>query len=440
MRISCISVGRLAALALAAAAGAATAQTYGPAAEPKLGTTPAGDPAPPMIPSELASAATRAVNTNPAMRAARITNRATQTDIRSARWLYGPSVSVQAFAFEGGSAVVRGDNFTTNLVVDQPIWQGGRIGGTIDRARAAQRQSEAVTDETGQDISERVTNSYFELVRALKRVRALEAGLAEHRNLVGSIERRVAQEVSPQVDLELARSRTNQLIEQQTTAQAQASANLEQLRVLLADPAFAPAASPDYNPALHHPGEADAVEAATTCSPTRRRLQAEALVARADQRLARAAVLPRLSAQFTSNEVTGERVGLSFNAGINGGLSQFEAERAARLRQQAAETRVGAVDLDVQTALAADFAENRAARDRITTSRVAAQSARAVTDSFQRQFVVGRRSWLDVMNAALETVQAEIAVRDAEVSAMASAARIALRTCRWQPEPFVSRP
>jgi outer membrane protein, adhesin transport system len=439
MSFPCIRVGRAAALALAGAASALAAQTYGPAADPAPTAAPAGDPAPPMIPPELAAAATKAVNANPSMRAARISNRAAATDVRSARWLYGPSVSVQAFAFEGGSAIVRDDRLTANLTVDQPIWQGGRIGGTIDRARAAQRQSEAVTDETGQDISERVTNGYFELVRALERVRALDTGLEEHRNLVGSIERRVAQEVSPAVDLELARSRTNQLIEQQVTARAQAGANLEQLRVLLADPAFAPEASPRYDPALHHPSEAGAIEAATTCSPTRRRLQAEALVARADRRLARADLLPRLSAQFSSNEVTGERVGLAFSASTNGGLSQFEAERAARLREQAAETRVGAVDLELQTALAADFAENRAARDRIATSRTAAESARAVTDSFQRQFVVGRRNWLDVLNAALEAVQAEIAVRDAEVSAMASAARIALRTCRWQPEPFVSR-
>jgi outer membrane protein, adhesin transport system len=63
-----------------------------------------------------------------------------------------------------------------------------------------------------------------------------------------------------------------------------------------------------------------------------------------------------------------------------------------------------------------------------------------VTDSFQRQFVVGRRSWLDVMNTALEVTQSEVAAADAEVSAMESAARILLRTCRWQPQPRVSRP
>jgi adhesin transport system outer membrane protein len=439
MRFICAGLGRIGGLALAGAAATLPAQTYGPTVENPEAAALAGV-APPAIPRELADAAAKAVAFNPAMRAARIGNRAAETDVKSARWLYGPSVSVNAFAFEGGSAIVRDDNFTANLVVDQPIWQGGRISGTIDRAKAAVRQSEAVTDETGQEIALRVTNTFFEYVRAVRRARTLEQGLAEHRNLVGSIERRVTQEVSPRVDLELARSRTAQLLEQQTTANALASSSLQQLRVLLNDPAFTLDEMPRYNPAVHHPDPAGAVEAATTCSPTRRRLQAEALVARADQRLARAQLLPRVSAQFTSNEVTGERVGIAFSAATNGGLSQFEASRSAALRRTAAETRIGAVDLDVQTALAADFAENSSSRDRITTSTAAAAAARAVTDSYQRQFVVSRRSWLDVMNAALEAAQSDVAVTDAEVSAMASAARILLRTCRWQPEPSVSRP
>lgn len=438
MGVRCAGMRRVLILTMAGLCPAAIAQTYGPAAEPAADVTTGV--VPPGIEPELADAASRAVNFNPAMRAARVNNRAAEVDVRSAKWLYGPSVSVTAFAFEGGSAVVRGDNLTTNLTVDQPIWQGGRIGGTVDRARAAVRQSEAITDETSQEIALRVTNVYFDLVRSMERVRALDQGLAEHRALVGSIERRVAQEVSPRVDLELARSRTAQLIEQQTTANALASSSLQQLRVLLNDPGFTPAASPEYNAAVHHPDQADAIQAATSCSPTRRRLQAESLVARADARIARAQVLPRLSAQFTSNEVTGERVGLALSAGLNGGLSQFEAERSARLRRDAAELRIGAVDLDVQTSLATDFAENTSARDRIASSRDAAAAARAVTDSYQRQFVVGRRSWLDVMNAALEATQSDVAATDAEVSAMASAARIQLRTCRWQPEPPVSRP
>jgi adhesin transport system outer membrane protein len=439
MNPRCFDLGRIAVLALAGAPPIVSAQTYGPAAEPASQVSTAGDIVPPGVGAELADAASRAIEANPAMKAARLGIRAAHTDVRAAKWLYGPSVSVTGYAFEGGSSVIRGNNVTANLTVDQPLYQGGRVEASIARARASERQSAAVTDETAQELALRITNTYFALVSANARIQALDAGLTEHRSLVGSIERRVEQEVSPRVDLELARSRTNQLIEQQTTARAQASTALQQLRVLLGDSGYAPAADPRYDPAVHHPPQSNAVDSATRCSPTRKRLQAEALVARADQKLARADYLPRVSAQFNTNEVTGNRVGIAVTAGTSGGLSQFAAERSARIRRQAAEVRVGSADIDLQTDLAGDFAENSNARERIASSRAAAESARAVTDSFQRQFVVGRRSWLDVMNTALEVTQADVAVKDAEVSAMASAARIQLRTCRWQPEPPVSQ-
>ena len=150
MRVFCAGLGRFAAVVLVPAAPAPCAQAYGPAAEATgQGAPPVGTPSTPAIPDELAAAAARAVSGNPAMRAARLANRAAALDVRSARWLRAPSVSVNAFGFEGGTAVVRGDNLTANLVVDQPIWQGGRITGAIERARAAERQSEALTDETG---------------------------------------------------------------------------------------------------------------------------------------------------------------------------------------------------------------------------------------------------------------------------------------------------
>jgi outer membrane protein, adhesin transport system len=209
-----------------------------------------------------------------------------------------------------------------------------------------QRFSEARADETMFDIELRVTNAYYDTVRALRRTMILERGLNEHRMLVDSISRRVDQEVSPRVDLELARARTAQLEEQLATAVAQRDASLQRLRELIGDPSYTIAAIPFYDPSAHHPTTDTAVQEATTCSPTRKRAQAEALVARADAKLAEAQYMPRVSAIFSSNEVTGERVGVTFRAGTNGGLSQFEAASAARQRRQAAELQAGAADRD----------------------------------------------------------------------------------------------
>jgi len=422
-------------LLIAAAPTLASAQAYGPAAaETVAPAAPAAAEPPPAVVPELATLAARAAESHPSVEAARATLRAAETDVRAAKWQRGPSVSVEALSFEGGAPVVRGENFAANLVLDQPLWQGGRIGGTIDRARAVERFSIAQASEAAQQIALRTTAAYFDLVRATRRAMILERGLAEHRELVESISRRVQQDVSPRVDLDLARARTAQLEDQLTAAVALRTTNLQRLRELLGQPDYVLPAIPFYDAGVHHPPAGQAIEQATLCSPARARLQAEALIARADVKLAKAQYMPRVSAIFSSNEVTGERVGVVFRAGTNGGLSQFEAESAARIRREAAELRVGAVERDLRDAVTADVAENEAARARIQSSGAAASASRAVTDSYQRLFVVGRRSWLEVMNAALETTQAELAADDAEVAAMASAARLSLLTCRWQPE------
>ncbi len=420
----------------------ASARQGGPVQGPEMqadapsagGSSAAAPVGPPPVAPDLADLAARAVAGHPAVAAARAGLRAAGGDVKAAKWQRGPSLSVEALSFEGGAPVVRGDNLSLNLAVEQPIWQGGRIDGSIDRARAVRRFASAQVDENALDVALRLTNAYFELARATRRLLILDRGLAEHRGLVASIGRRVEQSVSPSVDLELARARTAQLEDQRASADALRTASLVRLRELLGDVGHEPGAIPFYDPARDHPSAAGAAERAISCSPVRQRLMAEALIARADARLAGAQTMPRLSAVFSSNEVTGERVGLVFRAGVNGGLSQFEAAGAARLRRDAADLRVGAVERDLRDQLNADFAENEAARLRIASSGVAATASRAVTDSYQRQFVVGRRSWLDVMNAALETTQAELAADDAEVSAMATAARIALRTCSWRPD------
>jgi adhesin transport system outer membrane protein len=44
-------------------------------------------------------------------------------------------------------------------------------------------------------------------------------------------------------------------------------------------------------------------------------------------------------------------------------------------------------------------------------------TASNVSASYMRQFIAGRRSWLDVMNALREAVNAQIGLTDSEITA-----------------------
>ncbi len=89
-------------------------------------------------------------------------------------------------------------------------------------------------------------------------------------------------------------------------------------------------------------------------------------------------------------------------------------------------------DLDPLLHTAAEGARRVVHRAQISTG--ASETAARVSESYMRQFITGRRSWLDVMNALREAVTAQLGKVDAESVAMSAAVRLTLRSGRWHPE------
>lgn len=379
---------------------------------------------PPGIDPQLALAGDLAIERYPSMRAANALVQATEQDVRAAKWLRAPSASV--------SAATRGTTFNPQLQVFQPLWAGGRIDASIDRAEAVRSASQAEVGVTAFDILTRVSRAYYGVVRGIRVGAILDQSLAEHQRLVESMERRVTQEVSPRSDLDLARSRAAQVRQELSLTTAQRYAALQQLRELVGDPAFDVDPLPEYDKIRHHPSSEALVQSALTCDPSIRRLQAETEVADADRKLAKAALFPQVGVQFTHDRFQGSGLGVAVQASTNGGLSPVAAANAAAARTNAARFRVTVAERETREATILDIVENTAAAAQVESSRDAAASSSNVTDSFMRQFITGRRTWLDVMNAVRESNAARIALANAELSAMSSSARLLIRSCQWQ--------
>lgn len=407
---------------------APTGQPYGP---------PASARAPAVIPAgidpQLARAGALAIAQYPSMAAAAATVRASDADVRAAKWLRAPSASV--------SAATRGiGDISPQVQVFQPLWTGGRIDASIDRAKAVREASQAELGVTAFELLVRVARAYYGVVRGIRVGAILDQSLTEHQRLVESMERRVAQEVSPRSDLDLARSRAAQVRQELSIITAQRYASLQQLRELVGDPNFEVNPLPEYSQQKHHPSSEDLVQAALTCDPGIRRLRAETQVAEADRRLSRAAIFPQLGVQLSHDRVSGTGVGLAVQAQTNGGLSPLAAANAAAARKIASEFRVTVAERETREATILDLVENTASKAQVESSLDAAASSSNVTDSFMRQFITGRRTWLDVMNAVRESNAARTTLADAEINAMSSAARLLIRSCQWQAQDSKAEP
>ncbi len=419
-------------LLTACLAGTAAAQDviYGPPAPLELQTPDAPLLAPPpAIPPQLGESAHEAVESYPAIRAAEATIQATNADVRAAKWLRFPSVSVGGRLDDD-----RLGRFSPQIQVQQPIWAGGSITASIERAEAGRAVAGARLSETVEDLALQTLNAFYEIVRATKQEAILRDSLLEHQRLVESMERRVEQEVSPRSDLELASSRAAQVQQQLSLTIAQRYTNRQRLAELTGNADFELDSVPEYSPVLHHPPTDAAVVQAIACDPTRRRLLAEAAIAEAERELAEGSILPRVGVELSNDEITGTRLGLVVTAQTNGGLSPFAAAEGARFRQDASFLQLAVAERQLREAIILDVVENTTSAGTIDSSGIAARAAERVTESFMRQFITGRRTWLDVMNAVREGMSAEMALVDAETTAMASAARLLLRTCEWRPD------
>lgn len=420
-----------------ASAPATAAPAYGPPADADDGDVAIAPlAAPPGIPPALLKAAATATENYPSIRNAEAELKASRADLRGARWARFPTLTLEALALTRGNPDVPGGGLTASITGEQPIYTFGRIEGTIDRAQATLLERSAAVDETAQDLALAVSDAFFNLALAARHQAVLEDGLAQHRALLQTIQNRVRQEVSPQADLDLAMSRTAQLEQDLEVAKSQRKSSLSQLVQLVGDPNTDFGNVPEYDEVTMHPQDRGAIAQALNCNPHLARLRSQVLIAEADARVAKASIMPQLLGQVAHDDLTGTRAGIVLRAQTGPGLSQFTAAEAAKTRVRAAVFNVATAERELRDALQVDFVNNRAARERVKATTQAALTAQLVTESYRRQFITGRRTWLDVMNASREETNSQIAVADAETAAMSSNAHIWLRTCGWQPRPI----
>lgn len=396
---------------------------------------PDNGPPPPGVPEALARMAIAAAYTHPQIRASEGQIRAAGYDARGAKWLRFPSLQVEALAISKGTTRAATDGTVLNAILEQPLWTGGRIKAAIDRSAAQLMVQRAGLDETARDLVLRTVQAYYDVALAARRNEVLADALRQHRELVETISNRVTQQISPQSDLDLARTRAAQVEQQLALVQAQRRAALNTLIELTGDPSPVLGNVPPYDPAVHHPPQEGAIERALACDPRTARLTAQSIVARAEQRSAKAALLPQLVGQLSRNEILGERVGVALRAQTGNGLSQAAAAQGAGERARASEDAIISVQRDLREGLRLDFVNNNAARQRIAVAGTAASGSRLVVDSYKRQFIAGRRTWLDVMNALQESTSTRLSVEEAQVTAQLTAARIMVRSCTWEPRP-----
>lgn len=329
---------------------------------------------------------------------------AANKDVDSARWGRYPSISVQGTSSNSQPQAA--------LVIQQPIWEGGRINAQILLAQATVRQAEGALQETRQTLLQQTSAAFFEILRLRERLQLAQKSESEHQKLVELIDRRVKAEISPVADFVLARARK----QQSTSDRIQIERSL-QSALLTLDQLVGPRSGDPQLPSMvtwEPASEEQWVESAKAFSGELRRLRALVDVAHAQVQIANSTSWPglylvnRQALGGSGYALTGARnqTYLSMNFSPGAGLSAAAAAEAAKARMQTADQGFALYERQLEQQVRNGLTEARSLELQRVTSKELIKATEEVVDSYLRQYQIGRKNWLDVLNALRESIQA----------------------------------
>ena len=128
---------------------------------------------------------------------------------------------------------------------------------------------------------------------------------------------------------------------------------------------------------------------------------------------------------LTSNSFQ-DRVFLGLSTQLGAGLSVWSNVKAAQAKSLAAQEEVHAQTLSISEQVLTDYAQAERLAEQTQALASALTSQEHVMSSHDRQFLAGRKSWTEVLNAARELAQAQAQLTDVKANHIAVSWRLAL--------------
>lgn len=376
----------------------------------------------------------QALASYPTILARQASKDAAATDLTAAKlkFLPNPSFNTQRneVHMDGGGSVNRMP--ATGITVSQPIWMGGALIAGYNKADARLSVADFALLETREDVSKRLISAYTEWLKAWFKIQALEENVRLHEKFVGLISRRYDQGVASGADKDLGFSRLHQAQADLDTQRSIEQTSLTSLSELVGEPIRRQDLVAKLAKHMTIPNRKDGLAKAQAISVTVQRYKFEAEAAEHEAKEVRAQALPQVSFQaqrqignaYVPQAQGFNAYGLVVNYAPGGGFSSVASASAAMDRARAATMQVETAKRELTDKLNAEYNEYEFALLKKESLQRSANLAGDISASYDRQFLVGRKSWLDLMNSVRERAQTKVQLADAEGSLLGSSRRL----------------
>jgi len=371
------------------------------------------------------------LDTHPLIKSKKADFGSSVSDLDVAKWQRWFNFSAQTQRLSSKEPGYNNQNGLT-ASVEQPLYTGGKISGGIDEADAKLYGAREAIAEAFKQVSIKVVDAYGNCLKYLQKVKYSEQNVVEHNRLYKSIQNRLTSGVSSEADVSLARARLNQANSELSQFKISLQNSLSALSILMSKKVI----EKDIEAFNFTPNYGSLDELTATViknSPTLRRLEYEIKQAESDKEIKKSALYPQVSMRYEryaglAQEINGDRsrVFLVANMQTGAGFSTVSSLESAEQKILSAKSSFESGKLDISEQLTSQYNEMRNYLSQVDDARDYVEQSDKVASSYERQYIIGKRSWFDLLNSKKEAVDAKYNFADMEIGSSISAKKLAI--------------
>jgi adhesin transport system outer membrane protein len=371
-----------------------------------------------------------AVASSPNIKAKARDLEAAESVLSGAEWGRYPSVnmSMTTNRIDASSSNNPNSGPTSILTVEQPIYSWGGIEARIDTARLQRDIARRAFETETNLVTDRVIAAFTELQRAQERLLIQEEAIVRLREFKAMIERRIATQLSSNNDAALVESRLRQSLTDVTLTRSVQERARNQLAELTGQSVRSVQAEQPRRPSLSSRAAAEQATLDTSPELASSRLQVDVATMQRAQR--KADIFPRVVARaetlhtYNSSLPNDTRFYIALVGNLGSGLAQIDSLAEASARILSAEQSVETARRSLTQLAGSTWAEMEAYEAQLPDLAEVARQNEDIVASFIRQYIAGRKTWLDVLNAERELTQSRLALGDARAGTISAEARM----------------
>ena len=374
-----------------------------------------------------------ALSDYPAVLAAQSSLQAAQAEIDLASSQHWPQIGWQGTQstysdvtpnpFEPGNTWIQSPTLSVN------VWSGWRIQSEVERAQALADASGQQKSITLDEVALLMSESYLNWARLLDLVRLSEANVKAHRRIASDIGKIVRIDSGRRIDAEQAQVRLENAIlflEQRRAELAVLETRVN--RLLLGNMPAQPSGTNQTVGQLPATSQ-DALAFIDNNHPRIAEQLAQVKAAEAQIRNARSQYSPTVDLTYGKQVNQGSGQGdyvtqLTINMPIFSGGSTNAALSGAKAQLQAAQYRLQEARLTQRERLVSAWSEWTSAKQRQRLGKRQSQQGRNLVTGYEKQFRVGRRSLLDLLNVQNDLYNYQTAAINADYDEKVARVRI----------------